>query len=139
MQLGKKKIGNVLLFLVKRKDLLSKDNLTVYLNLWGVFLACIFLKKVWFCPSFILFSLYSVDHGFYEGKLYLSPWILEFAFIILYIEKNRSRKEKRKKAQDKEKYFLVTFKVIFFKTCRISHMFKLFYHGTCVENNFKNL
>lgn len=74
MQLGKKRIWNVLLFLVERKNLLSKDNLIINPNLWVVVLLSLyFFEKSLVLPKFYLVLLYSVGHGFYEAKLHLSP------------------------------------------------------------------
>lgn len=73
MQLGKKRIWNVLLFLVERKYLLSKDNL-INPNLWVVVLLSLyFFEKSLVLPKFYLVLLYSVGHGFCEAKLHLSP------------------------------------------------------------------
>lgn len=55
MHLGKKRIWNVLLFLVERKYLLSKDNLIINPNLWVVVLLSLyFLKKSLVLPKFYL-------------------------------------------------------------------------------------
>lgn len=83
------KENNVECFAVSSRENIyfSKYNLITYPNLY-------------FFLSLRLFNFYLVfavlgSHDICEAKLSLTPWILEFVSIILYIERDRSRKKKR--------------------------------------------
>lgn len=96
-----------------------------------------FFQKIQFYSIFTLFSLYSVGLDFCEAKLYLSPWIFEFAFVILYIEgievgrerERRHRTQKNISSYNFQSNFKKTF-LKFLKSCRVNHVFELFYPGT---------
>lgn len=122
-------LWNVLLFLIERKYFPK----TIFLYV----LICIFFQKIQFYSIFTLFSLYLVGLDFCEAKLYLSPWIFEFAFVILYIEgievgrerERRHRTQKNISSYNFQSNLKKTF-LKFLKSCRVNHVYEVFYHGT---------
>lgn len=115
-----------------RKKIFSKDNLFICPHLYFFF-----FQKIQFYSIFTLFSLYLVGLDFCEAKLYLSPWIFEFAFVILYIEgievgrerERRHRKQKNISSYNFQSNLKKTF-LKFLKSCRVNHVYEVFYHRT---------
>lgn len=88
MQLGKKIMWNVLLFLIEKIPIFPN---IILLHI----LICIFkFRSIQF---YLVFAILC-SHDICEAILSLTPWILEFASIILYIEGDKSRKRKRSEA-----------------------------------------